>query len=68
MTKISIYNNSINEENINSAYFLKYIEAYRFNPNNYNYILELFQSAKGSISQFLKSYNQYLTIRTSTLQ
>lgn len=63
MEKIIISKKSINEENINSALFLKYIETYGFNPNNYHNILELFQSAKGSMSQFLRQYNQYLLSR-----
>lgn len=63
MGKISIYENQINESNINSALFLQYIQVYGFNPDKYLYILELFQSAKGSISQFLKSHRQYLLSR-----
>ena len=63
MERIAIPKKSINEENINSALFLKYIEAYGFNPNNYYNILELFQSARGSMSQFLRQYNQYLLSR-----
>ena len=43
----------INLDNINSALFLKYIESYGFDPSYYYYILELFQSGKGSLSQFL---------------
>ena len=60
MGKISIYENQVNESNINSALFLHYIQAYGFDPDRYLYMLELFQSAKGSISQFLKPYRQYL--------
>ena len=60
MEKIVIPKESINEENVNSAIFLKYIEAYGFNPNNYYNILELFQSARGSMSQFLRQFSQYL--------
>lgn len=63
MGKINIYENQINESNINSALFLQYIQAYGFDPDNYLYMLELFQSAKGSISQFLKPYRQYLLSR-----
>ncbi len=60
MGKININENQLNEANINSALFLKYIESYGFDPDNYLYMLELFQSAKGSISQFLRPYKQYL--------
>lgn len=63
MGKIIIYENQLNESNINSALFLQYIQAYGFNPDNYLYILELFQSAKGSISQFLNPHRQYLLSR-----
>ena len=63
MGKIEIPRESINEENINSALFLKYIEEYGFNPNNYYNILELFQPARGSMSQFLRQYKQYLLSR-----
>ncbi len=63
MGKISIYKNQVNESNINSALFLQYIQTYGFDPDNYLYILELFQSAKESISQFLKPYRQYLLSR-----
>lgn len=60
MGKINIYKNQVNESNINSALFLQYIQTYGFDPDNYLYILESFQSAKGSISQFLKPYKQFL--------
>lgn len=63
MGKIEIPRESINEENINSALFLKYIEEYGFNPDNYHNILELFQPARGSMSQFLRQYKQYLLSR-----
>ncbi len=53
----------INMRNINSALFLEYIESKGFDPNNYNYILELVQSAPGSMSQFLSGYQQYLLSR-----
>lgn len=53
----------INLDNINSALFLKYIESYGFDPSYYYYILELFQSGKGSMSQFLKQYYPYLLSR-----
>ena len=43
MNKINNYNNTINDDNLDSYLFLKYINAYGFNPNNYNYNLELFQ-------------------------
>lgn len=52
-----------NMDNINSALFLDYIESKGFDPRNYNYILELVQSAKGSMSQFLSGYQQYLLSR-----
>ena len=60
MSKIVINDSQIKEENINSALFLKYIEEYGFEPQKYQIIWELFQSPKGSMSQFLKSYDQYL--------
>ena len=63
MSKIIIPKKLINKDNYNSALFLQYIQAYGFNPDNYSYILELFQSAKGSMSQFLKQYNQFLLSR-----
>ncbi len=63
MGKIDIYENQVNESNINSALFLQYIQAYGFDPDNYLYMLELFQSAKGSISQFLKPNRQFLLSR-----
>lgn len=50
--------------------FLSYIESYGFNPNNYEQILELNQDVNGSISLFLKEYNQFLLsmkINTSLL-
>ena len=60
MEKMTIDYNQVTEANINSALFLHYIQAYGFDPDNYIYMLELFQSAKGSISQFLKPRSQYL--------
>ena len=63
MGKIEIYESKITDDNINSALFLQYIEAYGFNPSNYMTIWELVQSAKGSMSQFLREYNQYLLSR-----
>ena len=49
-----------NEDRINSLLFLNCIEAYGFYPDNYSGILELVQSADGSMSQFLRGYKQYL--------
>ncbi len=43
-----------------SFLFLDYITNYGFNPNNYENILELYQSAKTSMSQYLKDYKQFL--------
>lgn len=64
MEIIKIDNQQINEVNIDSAIFLQYLQSYGFDANEYYYILELFQSAKGSISQFLKPlYRQYLLSR-----
>ena len=63
MGKIQIHESQITIENINSALFLKYIESFGFNPNNYGIIWELGQSAKGSMSQFLREYNQFLVSR-----
>lgn len=39
---------------------LEYMVSEGFNPNNYERILELFQSAPDSISKYLAKYNQYL--------
>ena len=50
-------------EQRDSALFLEYIKSYGFNPNNYDSILELLQSANGSMSQFLTQYRQYLLSR-----
>lgn len=63
MGKIKIYDYQINKSNINSALFLLYIETFGFNQDNYASILELFQSAEGSISQFLDKNRQYLLSR-----
>ena len=60
MEKKTINLIDINDDNINSALFLKYIKSYGFDPICYNNILELFQSVKGSMSQFLSSYKTYL--------
>lgn len=43
----------VNSDNIDSYLFLDYIKSYGFDENNYNKILELFQTPKKSISQFL---------------
>ena len=43
-----------------SHMFLDFITSYGFNPNNYENILELYQGAKTSISQYLKDYKQFL--------
>ena len=56
-------NNKLNNQNFNSALFLSYIITEGFDPNNYANILELFQSANASMSQFLTPYNQYLLSR-----
>lgn len=50
----------VTDENINSVIFLRYLEYYGFDPVYFPNVLELFQSVKGSMSQFLKDYNQYL--------
>lgn len=39
---------------------LEYMVTEGFNPNNYNKILELLQSAPDSISKYLAKYNQFL--------
>ena len=49
-----------NGEIKNSLLFLDYIISNGFNPNDYYSILELFQSADGSMSQYLTDYTQYL--------
>ncbi len=46
-----------------SLLFLQYLISNGFNPENYYGILELFQSANGSLSQYLVDYNQYLLSR-----
>ncbi len=43
-----------------SHLFLDFISSYGFDPNNYENILELYQGAKTSISQYLKDYRQFL--------
>lgn len=47
-------------DKVNSSLFLEYIKEYGFNPDNYRIIWELSQSVEGSMSQFLKRYNQFL--------
>lgn len=54
-------NDNLNAEK--SKLFLEYIQSYGFNPNNYERILEILQSADGSMSQFLTDYRQYLLSR-----
>ena len=44
----------------NSSLFLQYIESQGFNCDDYNRILELFQSSRSSLSQYLTGFNQYL--------
>lgn len=63
MGKIKIYDEQINRLNINSALFLLYIESFGFDQDHYAQILELHQSAEGSISQFLDKNKQYLLSR-----
>lgn len=43
--------------------FLDYIKSNGFNPDNYSRILELFQSADGSLSKYLKKYRHFLLSR-----
>lgn len=43
-----------------SHMFLDFICSYGFNPDNYENILELYQGAKTSMSQYLKNYKQFL--------
>ena len=50
----------LNEKNINSYMFLDYIKSFGLKLENYEYILELFQEPKGSISQFIKNNKQFL--------
>lgn len=47
-------------EKIDSLLMLKYMISEGFNPNNYERILELLQSAPLSLSKDLKEYNPYL--------
>ena len=44
----------------NSSLFLQYIESQGFKCDDYNRILELFQSSRSSLSQYLTGFNQYL--------
>lgn len=60
MKAIEVINELESEEKINSYLFFNYMISNGFNPENYKNILELFQSPKGSISQYLKKYNQFL--------
>lgn len=48
------------EKGEDSYLFLEYIKSHGFDPNNYSYILELFQSPRASISQYLRKYKQFL--------
>ena len=48
----------------NSLLFLQYIESQGFKCNDYQRILELFQSANNSLSKYLTEYNQYLLSKT----
>ncbi len=43
-----------------SMTFLKFIASMGFNPNDCDKILELFQSADGSMSRYLTQFDQYL--------
>lgn len=43
-----------------SLLFLEFIKSYGFDPSKYNNILELYQSPKASMSQYLKDYKQFL--------
>ena len=47
-------------EKKDSLLMLKYMISEGFNPNNYERILELLQSAPLSLSKNLKEYNPYL--------
>lgn len=47
-------------KNNDSKLFYDFINANGFNPENYNQILELVQSAPNSMSQYLKEYKQFL--------
>lgn len=60
MANVNINNRQTSEDKVNSKLFLDYIKTYGFNPDNYLNILELFQSAPCSISQFLEGHRQYL--------
>ena len=50
----------LNTDNMDSSIFLEYIKSYGFDENNYNKILELYQTPKKSISQFLSRNNTFL--------
>ena len=51
----------INNTRKESYLFLKYLlEEGKFNPSNYEGILELGQSAPNSLSRCLRDFNQYL--------
>ena len=50
-------------EKKDSLLMLKYMISEGFNPNNYERILELLQSAPLSLSRNLKEYNPYLLSR-----
>ena len=51
----------INNTRKESYLFLKYLlEEGKFNPNNYEGILELGQSVPNSLSKYLRDFNQYL--------
>ena len=63
MEKIIIPDKQNAEEQINSTLFLKYMLENGFAPNEDSNILELFQSANGSMSQYLKECRQYLLSR-----
>ena len=50
----------MNKNRINSLLFLDYMLNNGFNPRECRKVLELFQSANGSISQHLKDNDSYL--------
>ena len=54
------------DERLNSSLFLQYIKFCGFDPECYEGILELVQSPFGSMSQFLKEYNQCLLSKQVT--
>ena len=55
-----IINNEFKKENMDSYIFLQYMKSFGFKEENYENILELFQSPKTSIGQFLTLDKVYL--------